>query len=340
MHTYLIEMLECPACHAELVWSITEQNGDRIESAEAHCPACDVTYPVREGIGLFLTPELRRNDLWEQAESGLVQYLSEHPELQRQLMEGPLETLAPADQFFRALVLEEQGNYLEAQSVQESALRGLYTPEYRNCWKSQVDYVLEWLSGTEDPIVDLASGRGYLVEEVVRRLKRPVLATDLSPGVLRADSRRLKSLGLYDQVSLLAFDAWRTPFREGAVSTLTTNLGLPNIEEPGRLLQELRRTVAGALLAISHFYPEEDEANASALREAGLGGLLYQRAALEQFAATGWHVEVKNVCVGEAGTTPTGVLLDGARIDRFPVADTYLEWCVLLGNPGKAQEAC
>jgi hypothetical protein len=131
---------------------------------------------------------------------------------------------------------------------------------------------------------------------------------------------------------LLAFDARRTPFKDGAVETLTTNLGLPNIKEPGSLLKELRRIVAGEFLAISHFYPEEDEANANAIREAGLEMMLYRRTALEHFAKAGWEVDVKNACVGKAHPTPTSVVLEGARIDGLPVTDTSLEWCVLVGT--------
>jgi uncharacterized protein YbaR (Trm112 family) len=332
MHTYLIEMLECPACHGNLEWRIIEQNEDRIETAEAHCTTCSTVYPVRDEIGLFLIPELRRNDLWEQVDSGLIQHLRTHPELELQLLEVPLDTLAPADQFFRALVLEEQGNYLEAKIAEEVANQGLYTSDYINCMNSQFEYVVEYLSTTEGPIIDLASGRGYLVEELVRRLKRRIVATDFSPRVLRGDRKRLKSIGLYDQVSLLAFDARRTPFKDGAITTLTTNLGLPNIAEPGNLLIELRRIVNGILLAISHFYPEEDKANANVIREAGLELLLYRRTALQQFAEAGWNVEVRNPCVGEANPTPSSVLLEGARIDGLPVANTKLEWCVLLGT--------
>ncbi len=332
MHTYLIEMLECPACHGKLNWSITEQNENRIETAEAHCNACNAVYPVRDGIGLFLTPELQRNDLWEQVDSGLIQHLREHPELERQLMDVPLDTLAPADQFFRALVLEEQGNFMEAQIIADSADKGLYTPEHINCRNSQLDYVVEWLSTTEGPIVDLASGIGYLVEKVVRELKRPIVATDFSPGVLRRDRKWLESFGLYNDVSLLAFDARCTPFKDGAITTLTTYVGLPNIQEPGNLLVELRRIVAGVFLAISQFFPEEDQANAKVIREAKLDPLLYRRTALQHFAEAGWNVEVKNTCVGEAHPTPPSVVLDGARIDGLPVANTNLEWCVLLAT--------
>lgn len=332
MHPYLIEMLECPVCHDKLEWNIIEQNETRIETAEAHCNTCTATYPVRDGIGLFLTPELRRNDQWEQVDSGLLQHLREHPELECQLMGVPLDALTPADQFFRALVLEERGNYIEARAIEDSANKGLYTQQYINCRDGQLNYVVEWLSVTKGPIVDLASGRCYLVEELVRRLKRPIVATDFSPKVLRGDRKRLESFGLYDHVSLLAFDARSTPFKDEAVGTLTTNLGLPNIEEAGSLLRELRRIVAGVFLAISHFFPEEDEANAKAIREAKLEMLLYRRTALEHYARAGWNVEVKNVCMGEARPTPPGVVLDGARIDSLPVADTELEWCVLLGT--------
>jgi len=329
MHTYLIEMLECPACHGKLDWSITEQNENRIETAEAHCNTCTTSYPVRDGIGLFLTPALWRNDMWEQVDSGLIQHVREHPELERQLTEAPLDTLAPADQFFRVLILEEQRKYIEAQIAEDSAIKGLYTPEYLSCWNSQLDFVVERLSSTEGPIVDLASGRCYLVEKLVRELRRPVVATDFSPRVLRRDRERLKSFGLYDHVSLLAFDARCTPFRDGAVGTLTTNLGLPNIEEPGNLLRELQRIVAGTFLAISHFFPENDEANAKVIRAANLEPLLYRHRAMKLFAEAGWNVEAKNTCMGEARPTPPSVLLDGARMDGLPVADTNLEWCVL-----------
>ncbi len=332
MHTYLFEMLECPVCHGKLEWNIIEQNGNRIEAAEARCSACDAVYPVRDGIGLFLTPELPRKDMWEQVDSGVIQHLREHPELEKQLMEVPLDILAPADQFFRALVLEERGKFIEAQIVEDSANKDLYTPEYTNCWNRQLDYVIEWLSRTDGPIVDLASGRCYLAEKIVRKLKRPVIATDFSPGVLRRDRRWLESFSLYDQVSLLAFDARQTPFKDGAVENLTTNLGLPNIEEPSSLLRELRRIVNGVFLAISHFFPEEDAANAKVIREAGLETMLYRRTALENYAGAGWKVEVKNACVGEARPTLPGVVLEGARIDGLPAADTSLEWCVLLGT--------
>ena len=245
-------------------------------------------------------------------------------------MGPPPAALSPADLFYRAHLLEVRGRYDEAADLAAQALSRSYTPAYRGCHESQMRSLIERLRTAPGPIVDLASGRGALVEALLREVRQPMVATDVSPRVLRRDRRWLDHLGLYDRVSLLAFDARRTPFRDGAVQTLTTNLGLPNIPHPGGLLGELRRIVSGTFYAITHFYPEEDEANGHVIREAGVATFLYRRTALEQFAAAGWQVEVTNVQCGPAAPTPRGVILEGAGIDALPVVETTLEWCLLV----------
>ena len=105
MKKYIVYMLECPVCHNQLDWKIVSDNQDRIEQAEANCSGCEAVYPVRDGIGIFLTPDLHRNDTWEQVDSQVVLYLRDHPDVEKQLMDGPIEKLAPTDQQFRAMVL-------------------------------------------------------------------------------------------------------------------------------------------------------------------------------------------------------------------------------------------
>jgi uncharacterized protein YbaR (Trm112 family) len=332
MHTYLIDMLECPACHGELAWHVTEWGEKRIETGDVRCTECAASYPVWDGVGVFLLPDLPRNDLWDQAGNELIGYLREHPDVEGRLTEPPLEVLSPADRFYRALVLEAREDYAAAKAAEDSANRELYTPEYLACRDSQVNYLINQVSRSQGPIVDLASGRCYLVEGLARRLDHPIVATDFSPVVLRRDKRWLEFFGLYDRISLLAFDARHTPFKDGVVPTLTTNLGLPNIEEPGSLLEELRRIVAGRFLAISHFYPEDDTANRSAIREAELEELLYRRTALERFGVAGWEVAMENACSGTAEPTPAGMVLEGAKVDGLPVTVTELEWCVLVAT--------
>lgn len=329
MQTYLIELLECPACHGSLAWDISARQGDRIVEGVARCCSCDADYPIREEIGVFLTPDLPRNDLWEQGGQKLSQMLSLHPEIQSQLMDVRVSELEPADCFFRGMVLEEQGEWNLAKEAFDSAMSGLYTDEYRACWQSQVDYVIERVDDGTEPIVDLASGRCYLVRDLIDATERPIVATDFSPTVLRRNQAWLTHHGLIDRVSLLAFDARRTPFRDGSIGIMTTNVGLPNIAEPGDLLSELRRSVSGRLLAISHFYSASDVVNVAALREYGLADSMLLDPVLANFRNAGWLVNVENLCSGRAMPTPKGVVLAGQGIDAFPVAETTLDWCVL-----------
>jgi uncharacterized protein YbaR (Trm112 family) len=328
MQDYLIELLQCPSCRGDLNWSIQDKREDRIETADAHCEDCSSSYPVKEGIGFFLDGEQDRDDLWEGADSWLTQYLQDNPNVEGQLMDVPINSLGPADQLFRALILEERGEFGEAKIAEELATNGMYTSEYQSCWDSQVEYVLNQLAESTGPIIDLASGRCYLVEHLARELKAPIVATDFSPRVLLRNRRWLEASGIYHRVSLLAFDARQTPFKDGAVVTLTTNIGLPNIKQPGRLFKELRRIVSGRFLAITHFFPEGD-GNSKIIREAELDSVLYKAEVVNGLKQAGFDVDALNICHGIARPTPKGEVLEGAAVDGLPVVETKLEWSVL-----------
>ena len=332
MLDFVIELLQCPVCQGELHWTITQQEGQRIEAAEALCSDCRSSYPVLQGIGIFLTPDLPRNDLWEQVDSALIRFFKKNPQIERRLMTTPVESLSSVDQFYRAMLLEANGAFSQAKILLETAKAGLYTPETLICQESQVHYLLGQLSGAGGVIVDLASGRGELLEKMAMQLDRPLIATDFSLNVLRRDRAWLEACDLYKKVSLLAFDARRSPFKDGAVETMTTYMGLSNIEKPERLLKELRRVVAGKLFAITVFYPEDDAINAAAIENLGLSSLLYRASAQQQFEAAGWTVNSVNSCAGRARPTPKSELLEGAGIDQLPVAETNLEWVNLLAR--------
>ena len=332
MKDFLIEMLQCPSCHGKLNWKIIQHQGDRIEEAEVDCKKCGGTYPVKEGIGLFLSPDLPRNDLWEQLDSQLIQYLRENPQIESKLMDTPLNTLNPADQFFRAQILEERGEFAQAKAIANLAYSKLYAPEYLKCNNAQINYLIAQLSIFEGPIIDLASGRGDLAELLIRKLKQPIVFTDFSPQILRRNRRWLDFFGLYDRVSLLAFDARRSPFKDGAIKVMTTNLGLINIEEPGNLLIELKRIVSGKFFAISQFYAEDDEVNTETIKKFGMEKFIFKNSTLESFRAAGWQVKMENMMIGKACPTPKGEVIEGAGIDAFPVAETKLEWGVLAAQ--------
>jgi uncharacterized protein YbaR (Trm112 family) len=324
MKKHVLEMLECPICHHQLNWQISSESQDRIEQAEAHCSGCEAIYPVRDGIGIFLTPNLFRNDTWEQVDSQVVLYLRDHSAIERQLMEDSAEKLSPTDQQFRAMVLDERGQFVEGKKTEELANKNLYTSEYLAAWNSQIEYTLESLDALSGSIVDLASGRCYLVEKIISQLRRPVLATDFSPSVLRRNRKYFQFLELDDLVSFLAFDTRKTPFKDEAIEIMTTNVGLANIENPGDMLSEIKRIISGTLLAVSHFYPENDDANRKVIEDAGLEAFTFKEAALQYFSASGWSVKVENSQMAKALPTPPSVIFEGARADGLPVAPTEL----------------
>ena len=326
MDKSLMDMLECPICHNPFDWQIVVANNSQIERAEARCSGCNAIYPVMDGIGVFLTPDLPRDDMWEQVDSHLALLLKENPDLERKLMDASLETLSSTDQLLRKMVLEERGKFDESQRI--NTLNRLYAPDYMRCWDNQVEYVLENLGEFRGPVVDLASGRGYLAEKIAGRLRHPVVVTDFSLRVLRRNQSYFRFLGLDNLASFVAFDARKTPFKNGAVEIMTTNVGFPNITDPMNLTDELKRIVNGTLLAISHFYPAEDETNGKAIVEAGLEMFLYKETTLRCFLESGWRAEFENACASNAFPTPASDIFD-IRPDGFPIAPTVLEWCTL-----------
>jgi hypothetical protein len=248
-------------------------------------------------------------------------------------MNTPVEALNPADLWCRAMVLEEEGAYQEAKDLVRLADEKIYTPEYRLCMQRQIEYVIEQLSDWRGPIIDLASGRCQLVEQIISKTSNLVVATDLSPSILKRDRQWFEKARVYDRISLLAFDAQHLPFKDRSIRMMTTHLGLQNIAKSDHVLHELRRVVDGRFLAISAFYPEEDGSNKAAFKKYGLATtFLHRHEAVNAFASAAWQAATMNSCHGRALPTPVGVILKGAMIDLFPAAATTLEWCVIAAT--------
>jgi hypothetical protein len=281
----------------------------------------------------MLAPDARHGDPWREAASGLERTLAERPDLERRLLDPPPAELAPADRMFRALVLEERGGGVEATELAAHAERDLYTASYLECRDRMLACAAEELARGSGPIVDLASGRCTLMERLARDLDRPLVATDVSPVVLRRSRERLRARGVADRVEFVCLDARRLPFADGSIATLTTFLGLGNVSEPGSLLTELSRVVSGVFTPVCTFFPASDDANRTAARAAGVERLLVAETAEVALVEAGWHVEAVASCSCDARPTPASVVFEGARVDGLPVADTQVEWRLLRARP-------
>jgi len=332
MRDQLRRLLVCPACHGPLRWKVSEKAGGRIQEGSARCTECDVAYPVHRGIGVFLTSLPKPEDLWDEANREIASFLRDEPERVRKLMEAPLEALNPTDQFVRGLLLEERKEFGPAKIATDLAVEGMYPVQYRTAWTSQMRFVKQQLARGRGPVVDLASGMGMLLEFLLPEATEQFVGTDVSPRVLIRDQTVFRSLGLGERLSLLAFDARRSPFADRSVPTLITNVGLGNIENPGSLLKELRRVVADRFLAITVFFPEEEGPNAEEIRRLKLDSLSYRGSAMARFEEAGFRVQMHNSQKVTARPTPRGKIMSEIQPDRLPVVETEVEWCTLVAH--------
>jgi uncharacterized protein YbaR (Trm112 family)/ubiquinone/menaquinone biosynthesis C-methylase UbiE len=332
MHDRLTRLLVCPNCHSSLEWTVLRRSTSEILEGSARCDRCGVDFPIRHGIPALMVGGRSPTDLWEEAGTGIHSFVQNEPERARALLEAADDHLNPSDLWLRGLVLEARQEYGRADPLMDYAWERLYTTETREASQSQMDYVCARVKRRRGPVVDLATGRGYLLERLLRSTRRHILATDLSPRVLRRDLDRLRTLGRGSRVDALAFDAIRTPFADGSLTTLTTNLGWMNVAHPASLLEELRRIVSGEVLGITAFYPEEAGRNSETIHRLGLELLYYRETALSAFERAGFSVVIANARKARAVPTPESRFLAGFQPDLLPIEETELEWCTVVAR--------
>ncbi|WP_416197395.1 MAG: Ubiquinone/menaquinone biosynthesis methyltransferase [Sporanaerobacter sp.] len=328
MHKHYIDMFVCPLCHNQLKWDIKDEDKDRIINADVTCSSCQSVYEVRDEIAVFLTNELSRNDLWEQSESGLEKYLKENPDIYEKLMNTPEEELNGADYWFKALYFEMKKDYMTSSRMFKEALKKIYTQDYIEGWKSQIDFIINNIESNK-PIIDIASGKGYLVEKLLKQTNNYVVATDFSPTVLARNKEYYKYKGLYDRLSLIAFDARKTPFKDNSIEMLTSNMGLQNIEQPGEVIKEMDRITKGTFMPIMFFIDEDDKIHLDFFNKYLSTAYATRDNAIETFKRAGWNVNIANSFLANIKPTPEGEILKGVGIDGFPIVDTKIEFCVL-----------
>lgn len=328
MHKRYIDMLICPSCHNELIWNIEDEDEDRIINGNAVCPSCKSVYEIRNEIAVFLTNDLSRNDLWKHGESELERYLGENPGIYDKLMNTPEGEMNGADYWFKASYFESKNDFKTSSGMFKNAYKKIYTQDYIDGWKSQIDFIVNNIK-SDRPIIDIASGKGYLVEKLLKERKNYVVATDFSPTVLERNKEYYKYKGLYDKLSLIAFDARRTPFKDSSIEILTSNMGLQNIECPGEVTKEMNRITKDTFMSVMFFIDKEDKIHMDLFNKYGNAAYVTRSNAIDTFKKAGWNVNIANSFLANIMPTPEDKILKGASIDGFPIADTKIEFCVI-----------
>ena len=332
MHKCYIDLLVCPICHGKLEWHINEENEERIINAKAVCRSCNEKYEVRDEIAACLTSALSRNDLWEQSKGGLEKYLDENHDVYVKLMNTPEEELSGADYWFKAAYYEMKKDFKNSSMMFEHAAEKIYTKDYINGWESQMNYIINNVPNRNVPVVDIASGRGYLVEKLLSQTGNYIIATDFSPTVLIRNKEYYKFKGLYDRLSLIAFDARMTPFKDNSIEFITSNLGIQNIEQPGKVIDEMYRICKSKFLSVMQFINKDDKVHMDLISKFGSTAYATRDNAFETFKNSGWMVDIANSYIARIKPTPKGSILSGGEIDGFPIEDTNVEYGVIAAS--------
>jgi len=53
----LLEILVCPVCKDKLELEAEAEGGGEIITGTLHCPKCDASYPIAEGVPNLMPPE-------------------------------------------------------------------------------------------------------------------------------------------------------------------------------------------------------------------------------------------------------------------------------------------
>ena len=62
MKKELMNILACPRCKGELKLEVEVEEGDEVISGKLNCAACNLSYPIEDGIPNLLPPELRSTE--------------------------------------------------------------------------------------------------------------------------------------------------------------------------------------------------------------------------------------------------------------------------------------
>ncbi|MHA2105419.1 MAG: class I SAM-dependent methyltransferase [Candidatus Hodarchaeales archaeon] len=312
-----------------MIWDIKEKTNKRIIQAKITCSACKEVFGVHEGIGVFITNKFNEVDLWKEVDSNLLQAVNESPDIEHKLLKTALDKLNPADQLLRSMILDERGNYNEAKETASLSETGLYTDEYLTCSKKSRDFLTNSLKGKENPILDIASGRGGLVEGFINELTNPIILSDVSPTVLLSNKKKFSHFGWYDRISLIAFDARNIPFKNQSITLSTTFHGLTNIYHTDLFFTELSRVLSrdGQFMGITTFFEESDKVHRAETEKLNLN-FTFKSQTKEIFNKLSLKVNFENECRSFVKPTPKSEIF-GINIDGIPVKDTVMIWNVL-----------
>ena len=124
-------------------------------------------------------------------------------------------------------------------------------PRWRRFLVSRVDV------GSDETVLDVATGTAAVAIELVRRTGCRVVGLDQSPEMLETGRARVDSAGLAERIQLVEGSAEQLPFPDAAFDALTFTYLLRYVADPAATLAGLTRVVrpGGTIAALEFGLP-------------------------------------------------------------------------------------
>lgn len=166
----------------------------------------------------------------------------------------------------------------------------LMSPEVRKAHEMWWRYSMPHIKKVSGLAVDLATGLGMMLEQVLGNSNAEVIATDIDPNVLLSTKRELDQK-LERKAFYIATDVKHMALRSESVDYVTSLAGVNNIISPSNVMEEIHRILkpGGKALLMSSFL-DEDTPSADLAEDYGFLEAYIQDAFLDLCDSTGFRV--------------------------------------------------
>lgn len=140
----------------------------------------------------------------------------------------------------------------------KSAYEKMIVPEIREAHRKWWDMTLPALERVSGVVLDMATGLGMMLEQVLQRTKAYAIATDIDPSVLLSTKRAFEKNHIRDAF-YLATDLRHIALRQNTVDHITSFGGVNNITDTELVMAELYRVLkpGGSAILMSSFVDED-----------------------------------------------------------------------------------
>ncbi|TYB94309.1 MAG: class I SAM-dependent methyltransferase [Kosmotoga sp.] len=306
----LNNILICPECHGEIF----------VSEDEYYCTKCDRNFKKRVGVYDFL---ISGEDQWATLGKG---FMDEQEELEKRLLNGDESELTPSDLLIKAVALWYKGDFQKAERISKKSKLDVYTDEYNNAMENSTNYAVELLKKENGVILDLASGMGGFLRNLLKECQGNFISVDVSPTSSFGLKQYLSYKGWDGRVTQVVADAAKLPFKDKCIDVVTTAVGFQNMQNARPVFEELHR-VAKKLIALCIFM-EEGDPNLAYVGDKALHIGEYFKETLEK---TGWNVSFENELKARVEPTPISEIL-GIKPDRLPVVPTTFKFATVIAT--------